>query len=319
MYIGIDIGGTNIKGILTDKEGNILNFKKISTQKNALDIEKGICSIAETFSNKNYSGTKDVLKTKIKAIGIGAAGAIDKEKGLILTSANIQAWKNYPLVRIIEKRTGIKTFLENDATAAVIGEQWKGSGKNFSNWIMLTLGTGIGGGVVIDGKLYAGRSGSAMEAGHTTIDYKGRKCNCGNRGCLEMYASATALVKSARKGLRSNAASSVNRRIQNEKLSAKIIFEEAVKGDVFAMRQINEISEFLGIGVSNLISIFNPEAVIFGGGLSRAGKLILPVVKKMVQERVQKGLKENIKYLIVKDEEKIPALGAAKAAIDAAG
>ena len=193
MYAGIDIGGTNIKGVLTDINGNILCYKKIPTQKNAKDIENGICEIIKNFQHLN-SASPDKTN-KINAIGIGAAGSINKEKGLILTSANIQAWKKYPLVSIIEKRTGTKTFLENDATAAVLGELWQGHGKNYSNWVMLTLGTGIGGGVVINGKLYTGRSGSAMEVGHTTIDYKGKKCACGNTGCLERYASATATVE----------------------------------------------------------------------------------------------------------------------------
>jgi len=312
MYAGIDIGGTNIKCILTDINGNILNFKKISTEKNAIDIENGICSIINSFKTSNPN-----LNNKIKAIGIGAAGSIDKEKGLILSSANIQAWKRYPLVKIIEKRTGIKTFLENDATAAVAGELWKGNGKNFANWIMLTLGTGIGGGVVIDGKVYTGRSGSAMEVGHTTIDYKGKKCACGNTGCLERYASATATVEIAKSRLKKYPKSSVNIRINSEKLTSKLLYEEAKKGDIFAKEIFTEIAEYLGIGISNLLSIFNPEAVILGGGLSSAFKFILPGIKKTVEERVQPGLKENIKYLKIKDQEKTPALGAAKAAIEA--
>lgn len=311
MYIGIDIGGTNIKGVLTNQDGDILYFKKIHTQKPAADIENGICSIVEQSAAK--AGTKG----RIKAIGIGAAGAIDKQKGMILTSANIPSWKKYPIVNAIEKRTGIRTYLENDATSAVIGEWWKGSGRNFRNWIMLTLGTGIGGGVIIDNKLYTGRSGSSMEVGHTTIDYKGRKCECGNTGCLELYASATAIVKSAKAKLKKHPASSIHKRIKNEKLTAKLLYEEAVKEDSFAKLLFDETATFLGIGISNLISIFNPEAVILAGGLSEAHRFILPVVKKVVHDRVQEGLKENIKYLVVKDQERIPALGAAKAAIEA--
>jgi glucokinase len=311
MYIGIDIGGTNIKAVLTDKTGRILDFKKISTEKNADDIENGICSLIDFFKNSTH------LSGKVKAIGIGAAGAINKEKGIIITSANIPAWNKYPLVKKIEKKIGIRAFLENDATTAVIGELWQGNGKRFSNWIMLTLGTGIGGGVVINGKLYTGRSGSAMEVGHTTIEYKGRKCPCGNTGCLERYASATAMVETAISGLKKYPKSSVNRRIRNEDITSRLLYEEAMKGDLFAKNVFTEVSEFLGIGISNLVSIFNPEAVIIGGGLSGAYKFILPAVKKTVEKRVQAGLKENIKYLIIKDQEKTPALGAAKTAIEA--
>ncbi|MBN2403013.1 MAG: ROK family protein [Spirochaetes bacterium] len=311
MYIGIDIGGTTIKFVLTDKKGNVLSFKKIPTEKNAQEIEDGICRVIEELKAFN-----EIAAKKVKGIGIGAAGAIDKAKGIILTSANIQAWKKYPLVKLIEGRTGIRTFLENDATAALIGELWLGNGKNFSNWIMLTLGTGIGGGVVINGKVYTGRSGSAMEVGHTTIDYKGRKCSCGNRGCFERYASATAVIETAKSRLKKYPESSVNKRIKNENLTSKLLYDEALKGDPFSNEIFAEISEYLGIGISNLISIFNPEAVILAGGLSRAHKIIFPIVKKVVQERVQAGLKENIKYLLIKDEEKTPALGAAKTAIE---
>jgi glucokinase len=311
MYIGFDIGGTHIKGILIDKKGNTLDFNKINTRRTASDIEDSIIGIVEKFSASAIDS-----RSRIRAIGIGAAGAIDKKNGLILTSPNIRAWKRYPLVGIVEKKTGIRTFLENDATAAVMGEWWKGNGRNFRNWIMLTLGTGIGGGAVIDNKIYTGQSGSAMEFGHMTIDYKGKRCACGNRGCLELYASATAIVRSARSGLRKYKGSSVHKRLKSEKLSSKLIYEEAVKGDVFSKKIFNDTAEFLGIGISNLISIFNPEAVIIGGGLSRAHKLIIPVVKQVVRERVQEGLKENISYLLIKDEEKIPALGAAKLAFD---
>ncbi len=312
MYIGIDIGGTNIKAVLSDINGNILKFIKIPTEKNTMDIENGICSIIERFSELIPNP-----RSKIKAIGIGAAGSIDKKNGIIVTSPNIQSWKKYPVVNILEKRLGIRTFLENDATSAVIGEQWKGNGHKFKNWIMLTLGTGIGGGMVIGNKLHTGQSGAAGEFGHITIDYKGKKCACGNKGCFELYASATAMVKSAKSKIKKYHESSINARLKNEKLTSKIIYEEAVSGDHFANFLFNETAFYLGIGISNLISIFNPEAIIFGGGLSNGHKLILPIVKKVIMERVQEGLKENIKYLLIKDEEKTPALGAAKAAINA--
>lgn len=312
MYIGLDIGGTNIKGLLTRKNGTILSFKKIPIRKTKNEIEEGLISIiTELASSKKFSFKQ------IDAIGIGSAGTIDKTKGIVISSANIPVWKNYNIVKMIEKKTGIKTFLENDANAAIIGEWWKGHGQKYNNWIMITLGTGIGGGVIIDNKFYTGKSGSAMEIGHTTIDYNGRKCYCGNTGCFEQYASASAIVTSARKQLKKFPQSSIHSRLnKNEQLTSKLIYEEAKKGDDFAKSVFNETSEFLGIGVSNLISIFNPEAVIFGGGLSDACKIMIPIVKGIVEKRVQPGLKENIKYLTITDQEKTPALGAVKVAID---
>jgi glucokinase len=312
MFIGIDIGGTNIKGVLTNRKGDIISFKKISTANNLAKIEYSICSLIKTLSSQK-SGSKSI----VKAAGIGSAGSIDTRKGIIITSPNIKSLNNYPLARKINKLTGLKVFLENDATAAIIGEWWKGNGRNFSNWIMLTLGTGIGGGVIINDQLFTGQSGSAMEAGHMTIDYKGKKCLCGNRGCLETYASATALVKLTRSKLKNHPSSTINKRIINDKLTSKIVFEEAVKGDLFAKDIFNEISFFIGIGISNLVNIFNPEAIILGGGLSKAHRLLLPNIKKVVAERALEGLKENVKFLTSMDFDKIAALGAAKITIDA--
>ena len=169
MYIGIDIGGTNIKIVLIDPDGNILQFKKIRTNNNLQDIEQ---DISETIDQLAFFA--NISKQEIKAIGIGSAGVIDRKSGIIFTSPNILVMKKYPIVKRIEKVTGIKTFLENDATSAAIGESWKGNGRKFNNWIMVTLGTGIGGGIIINNELYSGSNGSAMEIGHTSIDYNGK-------------------------------------------------------------------------------------------------------------------------------------------------
>jgi glucokinase len=302
MFIGIDIGGTNIKGVLTNKGGEIFSSASIPTGKTADDIENGIVSLIDVMTD-----SKSLPKRSIKALGIGAAGAVDCKKGVIITSPNIRAWENYPLANRIERRVGIRVFLENDATVAVIGEWWMGQGRKYRNWIMLTLGTGVGGGAVIDNKLYTGQSGSSMEFGHMTIDYKGRKCKCGNIGCLEQYASASAIVNSARIALKKDRTSSIHKKIESD---------EARKGDTLAVKLVEEMSYFLGIGVANLVNIFNPEAVILGGGLSRDHRIIIPVVRRVVNERALPGLKDNVKYLAIKNEDKAPALGAAKIAMD---
>lgn len=311
MYIGIDIGGTNIKGIIADSKGNIKSAAAISTGKTAAEIDNCICGLIEKLSEQ-----KSIPYGKIKAIGIGTAGTIDNRRGIVITSPNIAALNNYPLAQKIKKRTGLRTFLENDATVAVTGEKWTGHGRNYRDWIILTLGTGIGGGAVINNMIYTGQAGSSMEFGHITIDYAGTDCPCGNKGCLETYCSATALVKLTGKKLKKNPASSIHPRLKTEPLTAKLVGEEAQKGDELAIAIFNEISTYLGIGIATLVNIFNPQAIIFGGGLSRAHRLILPVVKKVVMDRAMKGMKENIKYHIVKNEDKTPALGAAKVAMD---
>ncbi|MFC1669615.1 ROK family protein [Spirochaetota bacterium] len=311
MFIGIDLGGTNIKGILTDNTGKELSYKETTTPESNDEIETEINLLVEQLAT-----SASVSKIDIKAIGIGAAGSIDRNKGVIVTSPNINALKNYPITKNIEKQLGAKVFLENDATVAVAGGWWKGEGNKFRNWIMLTLGTGIGGGIIIDNKIYTGQSGSSMEVGHMTIDFNGKKCSCGNLGCFEQYASATALTNLVKQNMKKNTKTSIKERIKNEELTSKLVYEEALKGDEFAKKSFEEIATFLGIGISNLINIFNPEAIIFVGGLSEGHKLLFPTIKKVIGNRSLPGLKENFKLIPQKDQSKITALGAVKVAID---
>ncbi len=311
MYIGIDIGGTNIKSVLTDKNGKILCSGDIPTPESTKKIDTGIISLIETLA-----ADAKIDKNGIMAIGIGAAGSIDRKKGITINSPNILCWKNYPLAANIEKMSGIKTFLENDATVACAGFWWENEGKQFKNFVMVTLGTGIGGGAVIDGRLFTGQNGSSLEIGHMTIDVNGRECTCGNRGCLEQYASATALVEYTKSNLKKYKSSTLHERMAREELSAKMIYDEAVKNDELSVKSIEYISFHLGAGIVNIINIFNPEAIILGGGLSKAHKLIIPIVKKTVSERAMKGMKEGIKIIAVKNQSIIPALGAAKIAMD---
>ncbi len=314
MFAGLDIGGTNIKGVLADKSGKILSFREIPTPDTAERIDQEINTLIE-----NLAASSSYSKMDIKGVGIGAAGSIDRKRGIIITSPNISGWKKYPLAKNIEKLTGLRIFLENDATVALIGSWWKGDGSKYKNWIMLTLGTGIGGGVIIDNKIYTGQSGSAMEVGHMVIDYNGKKCKCGNTGCFEQYASATALVNFVRESIINYKNSSIVKRIEKEEITSKIIYEEALANDECALHAINEIAGYIGIGAANLVNIFNPEAIILGGGLSMAHKIIIPVVKKVIQERALRGLKENLKILPVKDQSTLPSLGAVKVAMDSLG
>lgn len=312
LYIGIDLGGTNITFVLTNANGDTLGFTGISTPASSAGIDSGIIDSIYALAAAASCDVSD-----IQGIGVGSAGSIDKHNGIIITSPNIPCLSGHPLARHIHERTGIRVFLENDATVAVMGEKWMGHGSKFRNWIMLTLGTGVGGGAVIDNKIYTGQNGNAAEFGHTSIDYRGRRCPCGSTGCLELYASATALVRYTRSLLRKYPESSLHARMRSEPLTPIVIEQEAVRGDSLSARAYKDIATWLGIGIANFVNIFNPEAVILGGGMSRAHTLLLPVVKNVVAQRSLKGLYENVRYFMVEDQRTMPALGAAKIAIDA--
>jgi glucokinase len=311
MLIGIDIGGTNIKSVLADESGKILYTRDIATAKTPKLINEGIALLIDKLA---FDAGID--HGEIEAVGIGAAGSIDRKRGVIISSPNIPCWKNYPLVASLEKILNIKVFLENDATVACAGFWFQNRKKNYRTFVIVTLGTGIGGGAVVDGRLFTGQNGSSLEIGHMTIDANGKECICGNRGCLEKYASATALVDYSKTHLKEYKNSSLHMRMKSGELTARMIYDEALQKDELAVKSFEYISYHLGAGIVNIINIFNPEAVIIGGGLSNAHKLIIPTVKRIVSERAMKGMKERVKIFAVKNQSTIPALGAAKIAMD---
>lgn len=311
MYIGVDIGGTSIKSVLTDKNGEIYHGLSVPTAKTSSDIISDIDNMV-----RELCSSKNIAFSKIKAIGAGIAGAVNADTGSIIMSPNIHCLDKFPFAKKLSDKTGKPVFIENDAAVALIGEWWLGNGHKYNDWIMLTLGTGIGGGAVVNNTILKGRDGFAAEFGHILLDYKGTKCGCGSKGCFERYASATALVQIAKKKLKKNKKGSAYKRSLTEPVSSKMIYEEAMNGDEISLEIFDEVGFYLGLGISSLINIFNPEAVIIGGGLSRAKKLLLPKIKEVVAERAMDGLNKRIKYHTVKHENKGPALGAVKNAMD---
>ncbi len=310
MFAGFDIGGTNIKGVITDDKGKIIVYRDTPTPDTAKGIDRALAELLVSMAE-----SASIPFNEIYATGIGAAGSIDRNKGIVIISPNVPSWHNYPLCKNVEKLTGIKVYLENDATAACAGVWWHTIKDKYKNWIMLTLGTGIGGGAVIDGRLFTGQTGSSMEVGHMSLDPDGPLCPCGNRGCFELYSSATALVRHVKSKMKSFPSSTL-KHFNVKELTAKRIYEEALKGDALALEGFEYSSKYLGIGIANLINLFNPEAVIIGGGLSQAHKLLFPKMKEVVKERAMKGLKENVKFIAVREQSMIAALGAAKIARD---
>ncbi|MGB5847071.1 MAG: ROK family protein [Ignavibacteriaceae bacterium] len=294
--VGVDLGGTSIKLGLVSEEGKII--KKISI---GTDAVKGSQSIIENIKLGIYD-----LQTKtnlgIDGIGIGCPGIVNPEKGTVENPPNFPGWKKVNLGKAISMEFEKDVFIENDANAAAIGELIFGNGIKFNSFIMVTLGTGVGGGIVINRKLYRGKFGAAGEIGHISIDHKGPKCKCGSRGCIEAYAGNSYLIERVKVKLKKQKNSIVNELIENnyELLSPKIIKEAADKGDEFSISVIEDLGIKLGAAFASLSNVLDISTYIIGGGVAGFGKPLFDSIKKSLTARVMTPLKPRVKILSAK-------------------
>jgi len=290
MITGLDIGGTNIKGILLD--GNKIRFKvqyptKSKTNKNLL--LKQIFRCIEILIKKGK---------KIEGIGIGVAGPVDFKNQKILNPPNVTALKGLELGKLIEKKFKIKTLIENDGHLMTLAETIMGAGKNKNNVVGIALGTGVGGGIVVDKKIIHGKTGTAGEIGHMTIDKYGRKCGCGQRGCLEAYISEG--------GIRKTSYEFFNKRIKSYDLQ-----QMGKKGNRNAIESWNEIGKHLGLGLANIVDILNPEIIVVGGGIARgAGELLINPAKKEMRKNILSESAKKTPVVLAKLNEYAGAIGA---------
>jgi len=282
--LAVDLGGTKIIAAVVLPGGKIISRKYCLTL-----ADKGPEAVIDRLvSAANSAISQAKLETsELAGIGIAAAGILDTEKGIITTSANLPNWHDVPLREIVADRLGITTYLINDASAAALGEHRFGVGKGVDNLIYLTVSTGIGGGIIIDGKLYSGTDGCAGELGHMTIEAHGPQCKCGNFGCLEVLASGTAMAKEAAERLSQGEASSIIEFAEGrlENITAETVALAARQGDPLACDIVSRAASYLGIGLANLVNIFNPELIVIGGGVSKMGDMLLEPARKVVKER----------------------------------
>lgn len=278
-YIGVDIGGTSVKLGSFDMEGKLLDKWEIRTRKEN-DGAEILPDIAASIREK-VQGT-------IEGIGIGVPGPI-KEDGTVLKCANL-GWGVFNVAEELEKLTGVKNIaVGNDANVAGLGEMWQGGGRGFQNIVMVTLGTGVGGGIIMNGKIVSGSMGAAGEIGHIKVeDNETDLCGCGNSGCLEQYASATGIVRLANKYMRQDSAIA-----GYPSLSAKKVFDHAKDGDEYCLEIIEKFGKYLGTALSNIACVIDPEAIVIGGGVSRAGQIILDIVEKWYNEKSMFALKNK--------------------------
>jgi glucokinase len=254
---------------------------------------------------------------EICAIGVGAAGISNPEAGILFTSPNLPALRDVPLRDIMQERLGRKTFVINDANAAALGEFYFGAARGARNFIYITLSTGIGGGIVIDGKIYTGAIGAAGEVGHMTIDDNGPICNCGNKGCWETLASGTALAREAKHRIKEGVKTSILEYAEGdvEKVTARVIHSAAQQGDSLAKELIARTGYYVGVGLANLINIFNPELIVIGGGLSNIGDMLLEPAFKVAGERAHKEAFQAVRFASAELGRNSGVLGAAAFAL----
>ena len=282
--VGVDLGGTKIYTALVDLEGNIIKEKTVETL--AHEGEQAVMGRIVDTINYVIDGTD---KDLIKSIGIGSPGPLDVKNGIIIENSNLP-FKNFAIVKTIKETYDLPTYLDNDANVATLGEFMFGAGKGTENMIFITASTGIGGGAVLNGKLFRGATGNALEVGHMTVSTEGPRCGCGNVGCAEALGSGTAIGKRAKEAVLSNVKTSLK---NYDNVTSKEVFKEAANGDRVAKKILNTSLTYLGIAVANTITNFDPEKVVVGGGVVNGGDIVIDTIRNVVEERCMAAFVEN--------------------------
>ncbi|HEX6643880.1 MAG TPA: ROK family protein [Gemmatimonadales bacterium] len=314
--LGIDIGGTSYTvGAVLEDGSRTLALRNAPTRPE--DGADGVLArlLATSREVMEAARAADPGAAFIGA-GAGAPGPLDTRSGVVLLTPNL-GWVDYPLAARLREGLGIPVVIDNDANCAVLGEWWIGAARGTRNAIGFTIGTGIGGGIIVDGRLYHGASDCAGEIGHTTIESNGRRCACGNYGCLEAYASGTAIARRAVEALEAGAESGMPARVGGDfsRITAQLVYQAAEDGDELAREVVHDTAHFLGAGIANLVNIFNPEVVVVCGGVRQAGDLLFAPLRREVARRAFKPAVAAMR--ILPSELDTPGVqGAARAFLD---
>ncbi|MFJ7746173.1 ROK family glucokinase [Peribacillus sp. NPDC097295] len=300
MLLGVDLGGTTTKLALITTYGEMISKWEIPTDKSengkfiTLNIAKAVDAKLEELNEP---------KSKVLGIGMGAPGPVNFSNGSIYEAVNL-GWKDYPLKDLLEVEISLPAVIENDANMAALGEMWKGAGEGAKDIVCVTLGTGVGGGIIHNGQIVHGTSGAAGEIGHMTVVTDGGvSCNCGKVGCLETVASATGIVRLASEALATGDNSSLlQQRIEaGDPLSSKLLFQCAKSGDPLSKTVVNRVGNYLGLALSHIGNVMNPEKIVIGGGVSHAGEILLEPVRQAFEtyafKRVRKSTKIHLATL----------------------
>ena len=281
--IGVDLGGTNLRAAAIDTDGNLLEKITLGTQvsKGREFVIKEICASIKALTDR-YAG-----KLTLCGVGMGMPGIIDKRTSMLRESPNLPGWHDYPVRDDISQRLGTEVILENDANAAAFGENWLGAAKGYDEMCMITLGTGVGGGLVLRGGVWLGMNGMAGEVGHVTVDPNGQPCGCGNVGCVEQYSSATAIMRMAREEIASGNAPELAKLATgpNIEFSARAVFNLALQGDPVAQRIYDKVGWALGILIGDMVNILNLRMCVLGGGVSNGWPAFAPAMFRELRKR----------------------------------
>lgn len=279
-YIGIDVGGTFIKAGIVDKNGNIIADGKIASE-----CDKGGDKLADNAATLVFEllEKSGINKEQIVGAGMGFPGFIDSKNGIVVYSNNVRL-SDFPIVETMQAKLGLKVKVANDANVAALGEKVFGAGKDYNDMVMITLGTGVGSGIIIDGKLFEGNRSAGAEIGHMLLVHGGEQCTCGRKGCFEAYSSATALIRDTKRAMQNHKDSLMWEIGSVDNVTGKTPFDYAKK-DKYAAEVVNNYIEMLGSALTDIANIFRPEAIIIGGGVCAQGdNLVVPLKKKIQSE-----------------------------------
>lgn len=291
LIVGVDLGGTTIVvGTLTEDGSTLYGLLEEPTP-GALGPD-AVIELIGSMIQRSIEATRRERATEgmeIVGVGIGAPGPLDTARGVVIVTPNL-GWRDVPLRDLIARASGLEATLDNDANCATLGEWWRGAAQGGRVVVGMTIGTGIGGGIVLDGEIFHGASDVAAEIGHMTIDVTGRRCKCGNYGCVEAYASGPAIAARAVEEIEAGTPSAILELVggQLDRVTARVVYEAANAGDPFALEVMRDTARFLGAAVANLVNVLNPDVVVVTGGVTRAGNLLLEPLRIEVARRAFK-------------------------------
>ncbi len=312
--VGVDIGGTNIVvGVVPLEGGQPAGLRTLPTEAvhGPAFVIKRVAEMVEQAIEECLA-SQGGSSADIAGVGIGSPGPLDRETGIVINTPNL-GWRDLPLRDLLSEAVGIRAELDNDANCAAYGEWWLGAGRDVDQLVGITLGTGIGGGIVLDGEILHGASDAAGEIGHMTIEFTGRKCKCGNYGCLEAYCSGPNIAARAREGIEAGSESILTRLAGGDpdRITAATVYEAAVQGDAYANEVMFETAKILGAGVANLINVFNPQAVVIAGGVTRAGDHLFAPLRTEVRRRAFRSAYDACRILPAQLPDTAGVIGAA--------